>query len=425
MSALLLAENIRVAYNRNQVVVDGVTFQARPGELVGIVGPNGSGKTTLVKALSRAIRPLSGSITLDGSDIWSLTASAFARKVAVVPQDTTVLFDLTVLEMTLLGRHPHLGRLGVESSRDEELALHCLDQVGASHLARRPVGQISGGERQRVVIARALAQEPSILLLDEPTSSLDISHQSQTLSLVSSLASEKGLAVVAVLHDLNLAAAWCRKLVALQDGRVAAEGAPVEVLTEANLARIWQTHMWVRRNPTTGRPFVLPFPPPYEGDTSDSGRVHVICGGGSGGPVISSLMRSGYLVTCGVVNVGDSDEELCRTMNLEHIAEAPFSPVSPEREQANLKLAMASDAIVLTNFCIGPGNLANLRTALEAMRSGKPVFRLGALGDSSDYTGGEGQALLVELAQGWRLVEGKAGLIKEITGLKQPGLSHT
>lgn len=421
MNGILSAREITAGYGRRQSVLEGVTFQARPGELIGIVGPNGSGKTTLVKALSRALRPLSGQVMLDGRDIWSLSAQAFARKVAVVPQDITVLFDLTVLEMTMLGRHPHLGRLRLENSRDEDLALRCLAQVGADHLATRPVGQISGGERQRVIIARALAQEPSVLLLDEPTSSLDISHQSQTLSLVSSLADERGLAVVAVLHDLNLAAAWCQKLVALQDGRIAAEGAPVEVLTEANLARIWQTHMWVRRNPTTGRPFVLPLPPPYEGEVSESGRVHVICGGGSGGPVISSLMRSGFLVTCGVVNVGDSDEELCRTMNLEHIAEAPFSPISPEREQANLKLAMASDAIVLTDFCIGPGNLANLRTALEAMRSGKPVFRVGVPAESSDYTGGEGKVLLDQLALGWRLVESRPALLKEIAGLLQPG----
>ncbi len=415
---MLRLSDVTAGYRRDRPVLRRVSLEIPAGEMAGIVGPNGCGKTTLVRVASRSLRPLSGSVLLDGEDVWRMPARRFARRVAVVPQDTLIPFDLSSLEVVLLGRHPHVGRLHMETAEDEQAAVEALELVGAGHLARRPVRQLSGGERQRVAIARALAQEPRLLLLDEPTAHLDLAHQTELMSLVRRLCEEKGIAVAAVLHDLNLAAAWCRRLVVLADGRVEADGPPSAVLSESLVAHVWNARMWVRRNPLTGRPFLLPAPPPYEAERHGEGDrplVHVICGGGSGGPVLSVLVHEGFRVTCGVVNVGDSDEELCRAMNIPHAAEAPFSPVSPERAAANRRMALDADAVVVTPFCIGPGNLDNLRVALEACRAGRPVFLLeGGAAEDADYTGGEGSALLQDLRKGAVGVRGTEDLLRHL-----------
>jgi len=398
---MLRLSEVTAGYRGGRPVLHRVCADFSPGQITGVVGPNGSGKTTLVRVASRALRPREGSVLLEERDIWRMTARCFARRVAVVTQDTLVPFDLSVLDVVLLGRHPHVGRLHLETREDEDAAMAALEMTGAAHLARRSVLRISGGERQRVAIARALAQEPAVLLLDEPTAHLDLAHQTEVMSLVASLCREKGIAVAAVLHDLNLAAAWCQRLIVLAEGRVEADGPPSAVISESLVAHVWNARMWVRRNPLTGRPFLLPAPPPYEAERhGEGGRplVHVICGGGSGGPVLSALVHEGFRVTCGVVNVGDSDEELCRAMNIPHAAEAPFSPISPESAEANRRLALDADAVVVTAFCVGPGNLDNLRVALEAHRAGRPVFLLGDCDPGkADYTGGEGKALLTEL----------------------------
>ncbi len=416
MNALLSVRNVSVGYTRETPVLKGVSLDVVRGWVAGLVGPNGSGKTTLVRAASRALRPSEGQVLLDGGSIWSLTAREFARQVAVVPQEVIVPFDQSALEIVMLGRHPHVGRLHLENSADEEAALRALKAVAADHLASRSIRRVSGGERQRVMIAKALVQEPKLLILDEPTAHLDIAHQIEVLSLVSGLARERGISVLAVLHDLNLAAAWCDWMTVLHGGTVAAAGVPGDVITESLLARVWQARAWVRHHPITGRPFLLPMPPPYEPDEKtddDSLKVHVVCGGGSGGPVLAMLMREGYKITCGVVNVGDSDEELCRSMNIPHTAEAPFSPISSERAAANLKMALEADVVVLTDFCVGSGNLENLRTVDAVLKQGKRVIQLAGSEATIDYTGGEGARLLARIAE--RAV--KASTAADLPGL--------
>ncbi len=403
MSDLLTIERVTAGYSPGRPVLREISLSVKRGEFVGVAGPNGSGKSTLVRVASRSLRPWEGRALLDGRDVWSLGAREFARRTAVVPQETYVPFDLSALETVLLGRHPHAGPLHLENAADENAAIEALDAVGAAGLARRSIREISGGERQRVIVAKALMQEPALLLLDEPTAHLDVAHQMEVLSLVSRLAKERELTVVAVLHDLNLAAAWCQRIVVMHGGQIAADGAPNDVITEPMIAHVWQARMWVKRHPATGRPFLLPAPPPFEPEDPRNGhglRVHVICGGGSGGPALSALMDAGWSVTCGVVNVGDSDEEMCRAMNIPHVAEAPFCPVSPERASANLRLATEADAVVLTAFCVGPGNLDNLRTALAAMEAGRRVIYLrGTDEQTADFTGGEGAALLAKIRE--------------------------
>jgi iron complex transport system ATP-binding protein len=216
-------------------VVRGVDVSVADGEWVALIGPNGAGKTTLLRAVARLV-PFSGEIALDGRAVGELSRSELARLVAVVPQEPSTPPWMTVAEYVLLGRTPHLGPLAKEGARDRDAAARALGRLDLLPFAGRRLGTLSGGEKQRVVVARALAQEARIVLLDEPTAALDIGHQQQALDLLDGLRGESGLTLVAAMHDLTLAAQYADRMVLLDAGRVSAEGRPHEVLTEALIA---------------------------------------------------------------------------------------------------------------------------------------------------------------------------------------------
>ncbi|HEY66017.1 MAG TPA: heme ABC transporter ATP-binding protein [Caldilineae bacterium] len=241
--------------------LEKVTFEIAGGELLGIIGPNGSGKTTLLRCLNRTLSPLAGAVLVDGHDVAHWSRQELARQMGLVPQNTAITFPFTVLEVVMMGRHPHQGILGVASERDIAIVKESLRQTNTLHLAARPITGLSGGERQRVIIARALAQEPRILLLDEPTSHLDINHQLEVLELVRRLTNERGLVTVMTSHDLNLAARYCDRLLMLEKGQVYALGTPEEVLTPANIRRVYRVEAEICRHPATGTLQVLPLAP--------------------------------------------------------------------------------------------------------------------------------------------------------------------
>jgi iron complex transport system ATP-binding protein len=213
-------------------VVDGIDLEVADGEWLALIGPNGAGKTTLLRAIARLVA-FSGSIRLEGQETCEMHRTEISRLVAVVPQNPSTPPWMTVSEYVLLGRTPHLGRLAKEGPRDREAAARVLDRLGLLGYRERLLGTLSGGERQRVVVARALTQEARVVLLDEPTAALDIGHQQQALDLLDVLRSESGLTLVAAMHDLTLAAQYADRMVLLDHGRVVADGAPREVLTEA------------------------------------------------------------------------------------------------------------------------------------------------------------------------------------------------
>jgi len=217
-------------------VVRGVELDVAEGEWVALIGPNGAGKTTLLRAIARLVA-FSGSIELAGRDTAELARAELARLLAVVPQEPSTPPWMTVGEYVLLGRTPHLGPLAKEGARDRGAAAEALARLDLLGYSERRLGTLSGGEKQRVVVARALAQEASIVLLDEPTASLDIGHQQQALELLDALRAESGLTLVAAMHDLTLAAQYADRMVLLDDGRVVADGGPGDVLTEHLIAR--------------------------------------------------------------------------------------------------------------------------------------------------------------------------------------------
>lgn len=249
-------QNVGVAYGHNVVVKD-LTFQVMPGEMVGLIGPNGSGKSTIIKAISRVISLYSGKILLDGKDVFKMPRGDLARLLGVVPQMSLLPSAFTAFEVVLMGRNPHLGLLQYEGARDLAITWRAMEMTATHTLAERKVGELSGGEIQRIVIARVLTQEPKSILLDEPTANLDIRHQVEILDLIKNLCLENNLTVVVALHDLNLAAQYCDRLILINNGRVHAQGTPREVINSRNIKDVYGADGCVYTHPVNGLPAVL------------------------------------------------------------------------------------------------------------------------------------------------------------------------
>ena len=253
---MLRADNVSFAYVN--VVLDRVSAEIRRGTILGILGPNGSGKTTLLRLLSGTRRPQQGRILLDETPLDRLSRRAVARRIAVVPQETQLSFEYTVIEMVLMGRHPHLGLFELEGPEDFAVAQDALRATGTDHLQHRAFSTLSGGEKQRVVIASALAQSSDILLLDEPTASLDLRYQLEVASLLTELNRARGTTVVISTHDLNLAASVCRELVMLRSGRVLAAGPTADILTSDHVRELYDVEADVQVHAASGHLVVLP-----------------------------------------------------------------------------------------------------------------------------------------------------------------------
>ncbi len=235
-----------------------VTVDVPRGSLTGLLGPNGCGKTTLLKVMSGVLEPSRGRVTLEGEPLHAIPRRRRARRIAVVPQETHPAFDYTVMEMVLMGRHPHLGAFAIEGPADLAVSRDALAATGTAHLAQRRYMTLSGGEKQRVVIAAALAQAADLLLLDEPTASLDLGYQLETAGLLAELNSKRGVTMVLATHDLNLAGLLCSQLVLLRAGRVLGQGATRDVLTTAMVRQVYDVEADVSYHPGAGHLTVVP-----------------------------------------------------------------------------------------------------------------------------------------------------------------------
>lgn len=241
----------------SRVVLHDMTLQVRPGEVLALIGPNGVGKSTLIRAASGILRPLQGYVTIDDQDVYQLPIDLRARQIAVVPQAVRLPEAFSVLETVLMGRTAYLGWLGREGDKDRSIALEAMRQTNTIDLASRRIGELSGGEQQRVLIARALTQSARVLLLDEPTAHLDLKHQADVLSLVRSLAHDQNYAVLMALHDLNLAAVYADRVALLSNGHLVALGTPEEVLTTEQLSPVYGLRISVFTHPESGSPWVM------------------------------------------------------------------------------------------------------------------------------------------------------------------------
>jgi iron complex transport system ATP-binding protein len=236
--------------------VKGVDLDVFPGEMLGMVGPNGSGKTTLLKLLDGMLLPHEGEVLVRGKSMVTLKRGDVAKVVAMVAQENFFRFAFSVLEVVLMGRFPHLGRLQFERDKDLKIAVNALRATHALELSERSIHELSGGEKQRVLLARALAQEPGVILLDEPTSFLDLKYKKEIFDLIASLTREKGLSVVIVSHDIDLVSQYCHRIVMLKNGAVHMTGTPDQVIDAASIEKVYECAVLVDRNPITGKPRV-------------------------------------------------------------------------------------------------------------------------------------------------------------------------
>ena len=266
--------DIGFRYNADWVLRH-ISFEMNRGEFMGVIGPNGSGKTTLLKMIDGLLDPGEGEIWIDGALGRHFKRTELAKRIAVVPQDTQLIFPFTVEEVVLMGRAPHLGKLRFEGEKDFRIAEHAMKATDTFSLRTRGMNALSGGERQRVLIARALAQEPQIMLLDEPTALLDIRHQVDFFDLIKTLNRDQSLTVIAVTHDINLASDYCDRIILLKSGQTFSMGSPHEVIIKSNIKDVYEANVLVDQNPVTGKPRVtlLSSHPSDGGSRSNAGAA--------------------------------------------------------------------------------------------------------------------------------------------------------
>ena len=396
MLVLLDIAGVECRYGSVKVLED-VSLSVHEGDFVGILGPNGSGKTTLIKSISRTLKPYVGTILLNEADIYSLKSVEVAKQLAVVPQDSSIGFSFAALDVVLMGRNPHMARFQMESSKDLAIAKKAMVMTNTWQFAERPINELSGGERQRVIIARAIAQEPKILLLDEPLTHLDIINQLEIMDLVKELCEKEKLIILAVFHDLNLAARYCTSAIMLKKGKIFSAGTLSEVLTSENIKGVFNVNAIVRKHLVTNSIFVIPLSP-QKAPQSKKCAVHLICGAGTGTTLMKILLDEGYSVTAGALNILDTDFETAEFLKIPVTTEAPFSPITQKTHKENLTMVDKASTVVLTSVPFGFGNLRNLEAAKEALERGIPTFVIDEIPvEKRDFTQGKAKKLLSDL----------------------------
>ena len=423
VKTLLQLDSLAFGYGSQPLFVE-TSLTMNAGEMVGLLGPNGAGKTTLLRLAIGALHPQRGRVLLGGRDLRHLSRKEVARRVAVVPQEFSTPFAFTVRELVGLGRTPYLSFFGTERPADHQAVQQAMGATGTASLAGRIFNELSGGEKQRVALAMALAQQPELLVLDEPTTHLDLKYQIGVLELAQRLNRERGLTVLATMHDLNLASRYFPRLVLFQRG-IVADGPPVEVLQSRLLSRVYEVPVEV--GILRGATHLSVLPPAAASNTDSSLSIstdnernqptaHLIGGGGSAALLMRGLADAHIPFSIGALNIGDSDHALALQLAAEIISEQPFAPISSETAgQVRASLGRVH-AQLLCPAPIGAGNLILLRLALEAAQQGLPTILLepasATIEDNTtqpeqtallesirqrDYTNGEAAALYADL----------------------------
>ena len=384
----LAIRNLSFEINGSKIL-ENISMEVNQGEFVGIIGPNGAGKTTLLKCIS-GIYKGNGIIEIDGRDINGMDFKSLARMTSLMQQNTEISFPLPVLDIVLTGRYPHMGRMKRESIEDRAIARKNMEYTDTLEFEKRPINEISGGERQRVLFARTLTQESGLILLDEPAASLDISHEEQIFKY-SQEQCDAGRTVIAAVHDLRTAMRHCTRFVLMKHGRIIADGSPEEVLTSENLSEAYGVNALVYKNRITG---LLDFHIHGVGAASPEKTIHVIGGGGSAAGVLRTLYENGYKTTAGVFSMGDSDLASADVFRIKHIICLPFSEIDEESFNLNVELIKKADLTILCDMPFGTQNIKNLESAkfarkLAVIEEDDPAAR--------DYTGGVALAMYMGL----------------------------
>jgi len=396
---ILSVKNLNFSYGKKKIL-DNVSFNVGKEDFISILGPNGAGKSTLVNLISSVLKEYEGGIEVGGRNLKELNSKDIAKMIAVVPQYTNPGFSFTVAEMVMMGRNPYISRFGMERKEDFYAAGKAMEKAKILPFANRKFSELSGGEKQRVIIAQALAQDSSILLLDEPTSHLDINFQIEFMNLFLNLNRKEKKTIIGIFHDINLAIQNSKKIMLLKEGRIFSFGSVEDIINRESIRSVFGSDVFVGRNPITRNLYVSPvFNPAADWSIAGSAvnkylRVHVIGGGGAASPVINLLHSSGYRVSCGVINTLDTDLDTVRMLGIPYINEAPFSPISVDSQNKNLRFIEYSDAVILPTVEFGPGNFSNLVSVNKAVGLGKKVIIIDEKSiRKRDHTGGKAEEI--------------------------------
>jgi len=404
----LQVEGVKVEMG-GRTIIKACTFAVQPGEFVGIIGPNGAGKSTLMRSLRGLLPIAAGNVSVFGGPIHAMGDKRAARMVAYMQQDVNVGFGYTAMEVVLAGRYPYLDWWRNETDADRVIARRYMKFTGVEELANKSVNQVSGGERQRILLAKVLAQETPLIFLDEPTASLDLVYQEEIFRYCQTVC-EQGKSVLLIAHDIKLAAKFCSRLLLLSGGKILADGAPEEVVTPNNLDQAYGLHSAVFHNHVTGNLDIHTFAACDRRDKIN--RVHVIGGGGSIGPILRTLFEQKYNVSAGVLQEGDTDAEVATAFGIDYVKGQAFTGIDAVQAEAHRHLVADADWVILGSIFYGQQNLDNLKAAFSARRL-TVVEELPII--DRDCAGGEASRIYQELiAKKKARVMSKASLMQEL-----------
>ncbi|TDP88838.1 iron complex transport system ATP-binding protein [Halanaerobium saccharolyticum] len=422
MKIMLRTDKIKFSYAAEEIL-KGIDLEIEAGSFIGIIGPNASGKSTLLKNISSSLKSDSGTVYLDSKLLNDYSSIELARKMAVVPQNTEVNFNFNVYDIIMMGRHPYQKRWSGVNEKDKKIVKEVMEVTDTLKLRSKSINELSGGERQRVIIARALAQKPDVLLLDEPTSSLDINYQGEIYDLLNYLNQELNLTIITVSHDLNLTAQYCEELILLKEGRIFAAGPAEEVLTEENIRQVYKAEVLIKTNPLSDRPFITLVPEVNKFNRKTEKKdfkIHIIAGGGTAKKFIYKLENLGYQLSIGVLNIGDADWQAAKELGIEIVEAPPFIDISKAEIKQNKKLIEKADLIILSDLPFGHGNLANLEILLDYPDKAKILFSNLKI-KKRDYIKGKAEKIwnkLLEEDENILLLDDKSRLTSEIKKLE-------
>ena len=410
---MISCKNLQFSYKTRQIIND-ISLQFDEGHLYGILGPNGCGKTTLLKLLIGILKQNYGQVYIDEINLKKFSIRDIAKRLAMVNQINYIEFDYKVSEIIKMGRYSHINRFSNESEEDKQIVNEVIDQLKLTKLKDRKFNHLSGGEQQKVIIARAIAQKTKILMLDEPTSHLDINFQLEFMNLFRTYVN-KGLIVIVVLHDLNIAAQYCDKIILMNKGNIVDFGVIQNVLTKQNIQKIYGIDAVIRKNNFTNSIYITPIrinksAPKIEKVHKDLKKIHLICGGGFGSEILIELKQ--YDVSVGIISVLDDDYTLANELDYKIISEAPFSPISEKSRQELEEILHKVALIILANIPFGNSNLLNLKSLVNVNEK-IIIFEKDPI-EKRDYTNGLATKIYNELKKkdNVRIVNNLKELIK-------------
>ena len=386
MQSVISAHGLDAGYEKT-AVISGVNIEALKGQIICILGPNGSGKTTILRTLAGLLAPVNGIVEIDGKNISGVKQKEIARKLSIVLTDSVAPALTTVDELVSMGRTPYTGFMGQLTDDDRRIVAEALETVGADNLRERYYTQLSDGEKQKVMIARALVQEPELIILDEPTSHLDIKHKIEVIRVLQKLANEKHITCILSLHDIDLALKGCQTVLLVHNGKVVAQGAPEEIVHNGSIQELYDIS-GAKYNELMGS---------VELTGSKSDDIFVTGGNGSGISIYRALSRNGYGLTAGVLHINDADFQVADTICNKVITELPFEKVSEENADKAFELLKTAKCVVDSGFPIGSGNMENAEFLKRAVKMNKPVCSVRSIGECEKLYGSDcGKVILCD-----------------------------